>query len=182
MDPRCRDMLFIRLLFIIVWIEISAFRCLQFLQELFRKALCRIEPFIELPIKCTLRRIRQHIKKLQEIHADFFYGAVFRPLSDRCPELFKKIMPVRDKLIILFYIRRINPFTDLHLAPVLPAAFIDLEKVPEASVFIETAQREKPADSRPERMDTATPSFIQKNALLFFPRHPEIGKNQAVCR
>ena len=101
---------FYSLLFIIVWIEISSFPAPPVSSGTLPQSSVPHRTVHRTAHKMHAPAHKATYKKLQEIHADFFYGAVFRPLSDRCPELFKKIMPVRDKLIILFYIRRINPF------------------------------------------------------------------------
>lgn len=93
------------------------------------------------------------------------FGAVFRPLSDRCPELFKKIMPVRDKLIILFYPASIHYGPSP--CPVLPAAFIDLESTGSFR-FHKTAQRENRQIPGRNGWIPQRP-LSSRNALLFFP-------------
>ena len=57
---------------------------------------------------------------------------------------------------------------------------MDLEKIAEAAVLIQTAQRKNPSDARPGCVDSAASLFRQKYTPFRIARHLQIGQNQAV--
>ena len=65
-------------------------------------------------------------------------------------------MPVCYELLVFAKLRGVDPFFYLDFAPVGLLAFMDLQKILEASVFIVASQREKPAKSRTDTVNPAS--------------------------
>ena len=69
-------------------------------------------------------------------------------------------MPVRHKFLILAKIRCVDPFLHLDLAAACLFALMDLQKIFKSPIFIETSQREKPAKTRAEAVNTTAALLI----------------------
>ena len=76
-------------------------------------------------------------------------------------------MPVSYKLFILAKIRSVDPFLYLDLAPACLLTFMDLQKVLKSTIFIETSQWEKSAETRTEVMDAVREWVIQLCWILW---------------
>ena len=103
-----------------------------------RLRLCK--PLIKPVIKMFHTPVRFYIKPVQHIEAKLlglllsFCSQALYPFS----QILCKIMPVTDKCLITGKLRNIQPFSDPYLGAFFFPALMDLKKIPETPIFIDT--------------------------------------------
>ena len=89
-------------------------------------------------------------------------------------------MPVHQKPFVLFHLRSIDPFSNLHFAAPGLLTGIHLQKIADSVFLIDSAKWKYTTQPGTHCVDPASSLFIQEHTLLFFSVHPQVRKNHAV--